>query len=285
MGDRGRAVGTGVGSGIRCGRGCRCARVAPRARRDGADADRRFVRFEGRSREQTTRTRRCRVCLCLYTSHSIPPRTCSCVTHKMGNDYCGIGISPSLAVAPGLRRRIGDETSHVDSRHRARRRGRRGRCLRAIPSRVHGTLREQRGDLTRATTSTSRRRRRHEIKGYAYAGGGRAVTSVEITLDDGCTWIETTLHRPCPPSTHGKHWGWTLWSYVASPRATRGALAGRARDDAGHVQPSALVWTPSGEKNNREYVVKLSLAATRANGPTYVACEHPVEIGGGGGDG
>lgn len=126
---------------------------------------------------------------------------------------------------------------------------------------------------------------RYEIKGYAYAGGGRAVTSVEITLDDGCTWLETTLHRPCPPSTHGKHWGWTLWSYVASPRALAGArsLRSRARDDAGHVQPSALAWTPSGEKNNREYVVKLSLAATRANGPTYVACEHPVEIGDGDG--
>ena len=126
---------------------------------------------------------------------------------------------------------------------------------------------------------------RYEIKGYAYAGGGRAVSRVEITLDDGRTWLETTLRRPCPPSTHGKHWGWTLWSYAAPTRALAAArsLKSRAFDDAGNAQPSALAWTPSGERNNCEYVVKLSLAVTRANGTTYVACEHPIEPGAGAG--
>ena len=67
-------------------------------------------------------------------------------------------------------------------------------------------------------------------------------------------------------------------------RARRGALAEKSRARRRRTRPTEpLAWTPSGEKNNREYVVKLSLAATRANGPTYVACEHPVEIGDGDG--
>ncbi|VEL39028.1 unnamed protein product [Protopolystoma xenopodis] len=72
-------------------------------------------------------------------------------------------------------------------------------------------------------------------KRYAYSGGGRAITSVSVSSDAGCTWIPAQLHpvsRPIKPHKQSEqqsvspsnepteeinlpkempHWAWTLW--------------------------------------------------------------------------
>ena len=49
-----------------------------------------------------------------------------------------------------------------------------------------------------------------EVKGYAWAGGGRGVQRVEVSIDGGRTFTTASLQqgRDQPP---GKAWAWTLW--------------------------------------------------------------------------
>ena len=53
----------------------------------------------------------------------------------------------------------------------------------------------------------------YEISGYAYSGGGRKITRVEVTLDDGNSWIEGKINYPEKAVRHGsKYWTWCHWS-------------------------------------------------------------------------
>lgn len=36
----------------------------------------------------------------------------------------------------------------------------------------------------------------YKVEGYVYAGGGRRITRVEVTLDDGDSWSLATLTYP-----------------------------------------------------------------------------------------
>ena len=47
------------------------------------------------------------------------------------------------------------------------------------------------------------------FRGYAYSGGGRKVTRVELSLDGGRSWpYPALIHRGEPPTRHGMHWAW-----------------------------------------------------------------------------
>ena len=84
-----------------------------------------------------------------------------------------------------------------------------------------------------------------EFRGYAIAGGDRAIVRVELSADDGAVWTEATL-RPAGD------WSWTLWraSLALAPGLHRIAL--RAQDSAGETQPEDLraVWNFRGYVNN-----------------------------------
>ncbi len=71
------------------------------------------------------------------------------------------------------------------------------------------------------------------IKGAAWAGC-RPVERVEISIDEGSTWIRARLakeHAPC---------AWVHWSHRWEPPSTGGfAVQVRAFDDRGHTQPLA----------------------------------------------
>ncbi|KAK4159442.1 mitochondrial sulfite oxidase [Cladorrhinum sp. PSN259] len=58
------------------------------------------------------------------------------------------------------------------------------------------------------------------LQGYAYSGGGRAVTRVDVSLDGGLTWDQAELVKDCEdPSTPcygNKNWAWTRWRYTGS---------------------------------------------------------------------
>lgn len=50
------------------------------------------------------------------------------------------------------------------------------------------------------------------FRGYAYTGGGRMVTRVELTSDGGATWRQAEVHRFEKPTEYGRHWCWVQWT-------------------------------------------------------------------------
>ncbi|KAH6623244.1 Oxidoreductase, molybdopterin-binding domain-containing protein [Chaetomium tenue] len=56
------------------------------------------------------------------------------------------------------------------------------------------------------------------VQGYAYSGGGRAITRVDVSLDGGKTWDQAELVNDRAESPHpgNKAWAWTRWRYVGA---------------------------------------------------------------------
>jgi nitrate reductase (NAD(P)H) len=77
-------------------------------------------------------------------------------------------------------------------------------------------------------------------------GGGRKVTRVELTSDDGATWRLAELEHRERPTEYGKWWCWCHWRLrvpVADLMACRtGEVAVRAWDEATNTQPQQLTW-------------------------------------------
>lgn len=85
-----------------------------------------------------------------------------------------------------------------------------------------------------------------DIRGYALAADATRIAGVEVSADEGVSWVPAEL-RPT-----GGRWVWRHWS--ARITLTSGAVSvlARARDDTGATQPesAAALWNPSGYANN-----------------------------------
>lgn len=119
-----------------------------------------------------------------------------------------------------------------------------------------------------------------EIGGYAHAGGGRPVTRVEITLDQGKTWQTTTLDRKERPNPYGMYWCWVWWAIsipVADLMECREIWC-RAWDGNQTPQPTEPTWTLMGQHANHVFRVKVH---TRLNkdGENAFWFEHPTLAG------
>ncbi len=74
--------------------------------------------------------------------------------------------------------------------------------------------------------------RRFTLRGAAWAGEGR-VAKVEVSTDDGSTWVPARLGEAKP-------WSWVFWQCDwRIPRAGEHRLAVRATGDRGDAQPAA----------------------------------------------
>lgn len=53
-----------------------------------------------------------------------------------------------------------------------------------------------------------------EVKGYAYSGGGNRIIRVDVTGDQGKTWVTADLNQLSDGEQvgHGRHYAWTLWT-------------------------------------------------------------------------
>ncbi|KAI9250423.1 hypothetical protein BDA99DRAFT_522500 [Phascolomyces articulosus] len=128
-------------------------------------------------------------------------------------------------------------------------------------------------------------------RGYAYTGGNRKITRVEISLDGGKTWLLAQLdQRPADnvASTYGtllgpqhykksRNWGWTLWhlDLEVADLVRAEEMVVRAWDESQNTQPENLTWNLMGMMNNCWFRVKLTL--TRE--PTLsIWCEHPTSV-------
>ncbi|KDR71724.1 hypothetical protein GALMADRAFT_229269 [Galerina marginata CBS 339.88] len=110
----------------------------------------------------------------------------------------------------------------------------------------------------------------YTIKGYAYAGGGRRVTRVELSSDNGATWDLASITYPEDTfrsasynkfdSVYGDldltetdtSFCWCFWSYempVERLKESKAVMV-RGMDEALAVQPRDMYWNATGMMNN-----------------------------------
>ncbi|OIW22706.1 hypothetical protein CONLIGDRAFT_564817, partial [Coniochaeta ligniaria NRRL 30616] len=85
------------------------------------------------------------------------------------------------------------------------------------------------------------------LQGYAYSGGGREISRVDVSLDGGRTWDQAELvdDWAAERCRGTKHWAWKRWRYVGRlPGLPLGSdtercaeLVVKATDDAYNTQP------------------------------------------------
>ncbi|KAJ5578256.1 nitrate reductase (NADPH) niaD or niiA-Penicillium chrysogenum [Penicillium hispanicum] len=134
----------------------------------------------------------------------------------------------------------------------------------------------------------------YNAKGYAYAGGGRRITRVEISLDKGKSWRLADIeyaedkYREFEDDLFGgrvEMWKretcfcWSFWSLnipIADLESSDGLLV-RAMDDALTAQPRDMYWSVLGMMNNPWFRVAIT---KEGNSLKFEHPTHPTKAGG-----
>jgi hypothetical protein len=76
------------------------------------------------------------------------------------------------------------------------------------------------------------------------AGGGRKVIRVEVSLNDGKSWVLCDLKHPEEPTKYGKYWCWCFWQIGVDIMDLMKCkeIVVRAWDAAMNTQPQHLTW-------------------------------------------
>lgn len=104
----------------------------------------------------------------------------------------------------------------------------------------------------------------YPVGGYVYAGGGRRVTRVEVTLDDGASWQLCDISYPEDAyrsrAFEGRIWGrldlterdecfcWAMWRIelpIADLKAAK-CIAVRGMDESLALMGKTMYWNPTG---------------------------------------
>ncbi|CDP19741.1 unnamed protein product [Coffea canephora] len=122
--------------------------------------------------------------------------------------------------------------------------------------------------------------RPYTLRGYAYSGGGKKVTRVEVTMDGGDTWHVCAVDHPEKPTKYGKYWCWCFWSLDVEVLDLLGAkeIAVRAWDESTNTQPEKLIWNVMGMMNNCWFRVKTNVCKPH-KGEIGIVFEHPTQPG------
>ncbi|KAK1264033.1 Nitrate reductase [NADH] 1 [Acorus gramineus] len=134
------------------------------------------------------------------------------------------------------------------------------------------------GEILPINSVTSQRG--YTMKGYAYSGGGKKVTRVEVTLDGGENWLVCDLDHPEKPNKYGKYWCWCFWSLELEVLDLLGAkeIAVRAWDQTHNTQPEKLIWNVMGMMNNCWFRVKVNVCRPH-RGELGLLFDHPTQPG------
>ena len=112
-------------------------------------------------------------------------------------------------------------------------------------------------------------------KGYAYGGGGRRITRVELSIDKGKTWRLANIDYPEDKYRQSEQYlyggrldmtwrescfCWCIWSLniPVSDLATAHDMLVRAMDESMNIQPRDLYWSVLGMMNNPWFRVTIS---------------------------
>jgi len=115
----------------------------------------------------------------------------------------------------------------------------------------------------------------YTVGGYAYAGAGRPVHRVEVTVNNAQNWRPAKIERFEEPDEYGQCYCWVFWS-VEIPinvLANCGEFAVRAWDDSQNCQPERPNWNLMGMMNNNWFRVKV-----HSLGDGEVWFEHPTQV-------
>ncbi|KAK3073453.1 hypothetical protein LTS18_014436, partial [Coniosporium uncinatum] len=128
----------------------------------------------------------------------------------------------------------------------------------------------------------ARKGRTYKISGYAYDGGGHEVQRVEVSLDEGKTWLYCIRQFPDKPIRHGKKfWTWLHWHVEVSMVHLLQAksIAVRCFNVFKNTQPESPSWNSMGMMNNCWYVVRSEFGNADDTDVPHVLYRHPVEPG------
>lgn len=117
------------------------------------------------------------------------------------------------------------------------------------------------------------------VSGYAHSGGGRKVTRVEVTSDEGVTWNLAEITRHEKPNPYGKYWCWCWWSYQLPVVELGKEIWVRAWDTSNSPQPERPVWTLMGQSSNHVFRVLVHKEPNQHTGKMCYRFEHPTRPG------
>ncbi|PQE11450.1 nitrate reductase protein [Rutstroemia sp. NJR-2017a WRK4] len=115
----------------------------------------------------------------------------------------------------------------------------------------------------------------YRAKGYAYGGGGRRITRVEVTLDKGKSWaladiryheddyrnnVETLFGGKLDMGWRETCFTWCFWEIdlQIEDLAIAGDIMVRAMDESMNVQPRDMYWSVLGMMNNPWYRITIT---------------------------
>ena len=115
----------------------------------------------------------------------------------------------------------------------------------------------------------------YRVAGIAYDGGGHEVQRVELSLDDGETWLYCVRKFPERPVRNGnKFWTWTHWHIDIDTAhfVEAKSLTVRCFNVFKNSQPRTPVWNTMGMMNNGWHKVKPTLEQGQC-----LVWRHPVD--------
>jgi len=100
-----------------------------------------------------------------------------------------------------------------------------------------------------------------EVKGYAFAGGGRAILRAELSWDEGETWYNCDLNDD--GQQDGQKWAWTFWTcQIPTPKVSGPVkLSFKATDSSHTSMPDSLqgLYNPRGYLTNQWHRLALNV--------------------------
>ncbi|CAM9210211.1 unnamed protein product [Discosporangium mesarthrocarpum] len=119
----------------------------------------------------------------------------------------------------------------------------------------------------------------YTVSGYAYGGGGIALTRAEVSFDDGKTWELCELTIPEKPRHMGKYWCWVFWEYKVDVLRLLNCKEIVCRAWQGqNTQPQNITWNLLGMMNNCWFRCKVHPTRDAAGG-LGLTFEHPTQPG------
>jgi len=120
----------------------------------------------------------------------------------------------------------------------------------------------------------------YECVGYAYTGGGRKITRVEVSTDGGAHWELAELDHKEKPTDYNMYWCWVWWTHKVRVADLVGCkeIMCRAWDEANNCQPNDPTWNLMGMGNNHAFRIKVYMDKT-ASGEHVFRFEHPTQPG------